>query len=59
MLGYNIPVEALSTVVGIIAAAAIYALLGVARLRERMARLEEWIRQYERRGNGQGTKRRK
>jgi len=57
MLGYTVPVEALTTVVGLIAAIAIYALLGVSRLRERMARLEEWIRQYERRNDG--TKRRK
>jgi len=52
MLGYTVPVEALTTVVGLIAAIAIYALLGVSRLRERMARLEEWIRQYERRNDG-------
>lgn len=52
MLGFTIPDELLGSVAGILVLATIYTLLLVFKLRERIAVLEEWVRQYERKNGG-------
>lgn len=47
VLAYLIPSEAIATAFGVVVAAAVHNFLWVVRLRERVARLEEWIRVYE------------
>ena len=49
MLAYTVPPEAIGSTVGVIAVAVVYGLVQTARVRERVAKIEEWIRQEERR----------
>jgi len=53
LVGYTLPPEMVGSFLGLIVVGTIGSLVAVVRLRERVVRLEEWIRQYERE-NGKG-----
>jgi len=52
MLGYAIPDELIVSVLGIVVIALVRIGIAISKVHERLARIEEDIRQYERRRNG-------
>jgi hypothetical protein len=50
--GYILPAEAILSAFGLLGIVVVWNLLAIVNLRERISRLEEWIRQEERRRNG-------
>jgi len=52
VVGYVVPAEAIGSVIGVVGVLAVYSLIQSVSLRERVSKLEEWVRQSERRNGG-------
>jgi hypothetical protein len=55
MIAYIVPAETIFGAIGAVGVGVIYALIAISRLREQISRLDEWVRQQERRNHKGGA----